>query len=106
MSRYCRVTPTALGNDRAAAFAFNQHSMTFSAHCLLRPIRGPSRATRTSCLHRIRGNDGFADPDFGLCEVVAEARISLRYTQKLFTERNSTCRISSIRFAWTTPHAF
>ena len=42
---------------------------------------------------RIRGviKDGFADPDFGPSEVAAEAGISLRYLQKLFTERGSTC---------------
>ncbi|MBZ9758187.1 helix-turn-helix domain-containing protein [Mesorhizobium sp. ESP6-5] len=42
---------------------------------------------------RIHGiiKDGFADPDFGPNEVAAEARISLRYLQKLFTERGSTC---------------
>ena len=42
---------------------------------------------------RIRGiiNYGFADPDFGPCEVATEMGISLRYTQKLFTERGSTC---------------
>ena len=35
--------------------------------------------------------DRFADPDFGPCEVAAEAGISLRYLQKLFTARGSTC---------------
>jgi AraC family transcriptional activator of tynA and feaB len=42
---------------------------------------------------RIRGviKDGFADPDFGPSAVAAEAGISLRYLQKLFTERGSTC---------------
>ena len=42
---------------------------------------------------RIRGviKDGFADPDFGPSEVAAEAGISLRYVQKLFTARGSTC---------------
>jgi AraC-like DNA-binding protein len=42
---------------------------------------------------RIRGviKDHFADPDFGPSEVAAEAGISLRYLQKLFTARNSTC---------------
>jgi AraC-like DNA-binding protein len=35
--------------------------------------------------------DGFADPDFGPDEVAAEAGISLRYLQKLFTQRGSTC---------------
>jgi len=33
----------------------------------------------------------FADPDFGPSEVAAEAGISLRYLQKLFTRRGSTC---------------
>jgi AraC family transcriptional activator of tynA and feaB len=43
--------------------------------------------------------DHFADPDFGPCDVAVEARISLRYLQKLFTTRNSTCShfIHSVR---------
>ena len=43
--------------------------------------------------------DRFSDPDLGPCEVAAEAGISLRYLQKLFTARNSTCTnfIHSIR---------
>ena len=42
---------------------------------------------------RIRGviKNGFADPDFGPGTVAAEAGISLRYLQKLFTERGTTC---------------
>jgi AraC-like DNA-binding protein len=42
---------------------------------------------------RIRGiiEDSFADPNFGPNEVAAETGISLRYLQKLFTERGSTC---------------
>ena len=42
---------------------------------------------------RIRGviKDRFADPDFGPGEVAAEAGISLRYVQKLFTGRGSAC---------------
>jgi AraC-like DNA-binding protein len=35
--------------------------------------------------------DGCANPDFGPNEVAAETGISLRYLQKLFTERGSTC---------------
>jgi AraC-like DNA-binding protein len=44
-------------------------------------------------LNRIRGviRDRFADPDFGPWQVATEAGISLRYVQKLFTERGSTC---------------
>ncbi len=43
--------------------------------------------------------DHFADPDFGPCDVAVEAGISLRYLQKLFTARNSTCShfINSVR---------
>jgi AraC family transcriptional activator of tynA and feaB len=43
---------------------------------------------------RIRAviKDGFAAPDFGPREVAAETGISLRYLQKLFTSRGSTCR--------------
>ncbi len=43
--------------------------------------------------------DRFADPDLSPCEVAAEMGISLRYLQKLFTIRGSTCGhyISSLR---------
>jgi AraC-like DNA-binding protein len=34
---------------------------------------------------------GFTDPDFGPSTAAAEGGISLRYVQKLFTERGSTC---------------
>jgi AraC-like DNA-binding protein len=42
---------------------------------------------------RIRNviRDGFADPDFGPRQVAAGAGVSLRYLQKLFTARGSTC---------------
>jgi AraC-like DNA-binding protein len=44
-------------------------------------------------LARIGGiaKDGFPDPDFGPREIAAAAGISLRYLQKLFTARGSTC---------------
>jgi len=43
--------------------------------------------------------DHFPDPEFGPCDVAVEAGISLRYLQKLFTTRNSTCShfIHSVR---------
>lgn len=43
--------------------------------------------------------DRFADPDISPCEVAAEMGISLRYLQKLFTIRGSTCGdyIASLR---------
>jgi AraC-like DNA-binding protein len=55
----------------------------------------PSSGSRHSnkLFARIRGiiKHGCADPGFGPYEVAAEAGISLRYLQKLFTERGSTC---------------
>jgi AraC family transcriptional activator of tynA and feaB len=46
----------------------------------------------------------FADPDIGPCEVAAEAGISLRYLQKLFTVRGTTCSryIHSLRLDHAT----
>jgi len=43
--------------------------------------------------------DRFADPDFGPSEIAAEVGISLRYLQKLFTNRGCTCSgfIQSVR---------
>jgi AraC family transcriptional regulator, positive regulator of tynA and feaB len=43
--------------------------------------------------------DRFADPDFGPYEIAAEVGISLRYLQKLFTNRGCTCSgfIQSLR---------
>jgi AraC-like DNA-binding protein len=47
--------------------------------------------------------NGFADPNFGPNEVAAETGISLRYLQKLFTERGSTC--SELIFSLRLDHA-
>jgi AraC family transcriptional activator of tynA and feaB len=46
---------------------------------------------------------GFSDPDFGPVEVAAAAGISLRYLQKLFTERGSTC--SEFIYSFRLDHA-
>ena len=53
----------------------------------------PSSPHTEKLFRRICSNikDRFADPDFGPCEVAVEAGISLRYLQKLFTQRGSTC---------------
>jgi len=55
----------------------------------------PRSLTRGSdkLFQRICGviRDGFPDPDFGPVEVAAEAGVSLRYVQKLLTERGTTC---------------
>ena len=72
--------------DEAIIVAFRRH--TFSSPSAWRGSRPTDKL-----FTRIRGviKDGFADPDLGPCEVAAEAGISLRYLQKLFTERGSTC---------------
>jgi AraC family transcriptional regulator, positive regulator of tynA and feaB len=41
-------------------------------------------------IHRLI-KDRFADPDFGPSQAASEAGISLRYLQKLFTQRDLTC---------------
>jgi AraC family transcriptional activator of tynA and feaB len=53
----------------------------------------PSSRDVNNLFMRIRGliKDRFADPDFGPAEAAAEAGISLRYLQKLFTQCGSTC---------------
>jgi AraC-like DNA-binding protein len=85
--------------------------MQLAVYDLLGALFAPSETFRVSrhadrMFARIRGviQDGFADPDFGPREVAAEAGISLRYLQKLFTARDSTN--SYIRFVWIRPRAF
>jgi AraC-like DNA-binding protein len=53
----------------------------------------PSSRHANKLFMRIRGliKDHFADPDFGPPEAASAAGISLRYLQKLFTQRDSTC---------------
>jgi AraC-like DNA-binding protein len=52
------------------------------------PARGSDKLFRRIC-----GviKDGFSDPDFGPVEVAVETGVSLRYVQKLLTERGTTC---------------
>jgi AraC family transcriptional regulator, positive regulator of tynA and feaB len=47
--------------------------------------------------------DGFADPDLGPCGVAAKAGISLRYLQKLLTQRGLTC--SELIYSTRLDHA-
>ena len=80
--------------------------MCLAFYDLLGAIFAPSDPEETS-VHtdrlfvRVRDiiKDHFSNPDFGPCEVAAEAGISLRYLQKLFTARKSTCShfIQSVR---------
>jgi len=80
--------------------------MRLALYDLLGAIFAPSDPEDTSVhteklFARVRDiiKDHFSNPGFGPCEVAAEAGISLRYLQKLFTARNSTCShfIQSVR---------
>jgi AraC-like DNA-binding protein len=71
--------------------------MQLAVYDLLGALFAPSDPRPTSrqsdkLFARIRGiiKDGYADPDFSPREAAVEAGISLRYLQKLFTERGST----------------
>jgi AraC-like DNA-binding protein len=65
------------------------------------PVSGYTDKLFTRLRELIR--ERFVDPDFGPVEVAAEAGISLRYVQKLFTARGSTC--SGFIYALRLDHA-
>ncbi len=80
--------------------------MRLAFYDLLGAIFAPSDPEDTSVhtdrlFARVRDiiKDHFSNPNFGPCQVAAEVGISLRYLQKLFTARNSTCShfIQSVR---------
>lgn len=94
------------GEDVESMSAPARSYMQLAVHDLLGALFAPFDAQPVSrhvdkLFTRIRGiiKDRFTDPDFGPCDVAAEAGISLRYLQKLFTARNSTCThlIHSVR---------
>jgi AraC family transcriptional activator of tynA and feaB len=62
---------------------------------LFAPLDSPSLTSghANKLFMRIRGliKDRFADPDFGPAEAASAAGISLRYLQRLFTQRGFTC---------------
>jgi AraC family transcriptional activator of tynA and feaB len=84
--------------DNDSAFSPSDSYMQLAVYDLVGALFAPFDSSSTSrssdkLYTRICGviRDGFSDPDFGPCEVAAEAGISLRYVQKLFTERGSAC---------------
>jgi AraC family transcriptional activator of tynA and feaB len=86
------------GKAEGSAFSPADSYMQLAVYDLVGALFAPSDPWPVSrhadkLFTRIRGviKNGFADPDFGPGEVAAEAGISLRYLQKLFTERGSTC---------------
>jgi AraC family transcriptional regulator, positive regulator of tynA and feaB len=92
--------------DTGAESAVSRAYMQLTVYDLLGALFAPSDPVPVS-LHADKLfkrlcdiiKDHFTDPVFGPCEVAAEAGISLRYLQKLFSARNSTCShfIQSVR---------
>ena len=85
-------------NDDGSAVSPADSYMQLAVYDLLGALFAPPEPLADSrhtdrLFARIRDviKDGFADPDFGPREVAAVGGISLRYLQKLFTARGSTC---------------
>jgi AraC family transcriptional activator of tynA and feaB len=84
--------------DNDSAFSPSDSYMQLAVYDLVGALFAPSDSSPRSrssdkLFTRICGviRDGFSNPDFGPGEVAAETGISLRYVQKLFTERGSAC---------------
>jgi AraC family transcriptional activator of tynA and feaB len=84
--------------DNDSAFSPSDSYMQLAVYDLVGALFAPSGSSSTSrssdkLFTRICGviRDGLPNPDFGPCEVAAETGISLRYVQKLFTERGFAC---------------
>jgi AraC family transcriptional activator of tynA and feaB len=87
----------ALNGDGSACPPVDSH-MQLAIYDLLGALFAPADPPPSSrhahkLFTRVRAliKDRFADPDFGPAEAASEAGISLRYLQKLFTQRGSTC---------------
>jgi AraC-like DNA-binding protein len=85
-------------NERESPFAPAETYMQFAIYDLLGALFAapdlPARSSHTNSLFKRISriiNNRFADPAFGPSEAAAEAGISLRYLQKLFTARGSCC---------------
>jgi AraC family transcriptional activator of tynA and feaB len=101
---------TAALEEGESALSPADSYMQFAAYDLIgalfspsdpRPVPRPTDKLFARICGMIRS--GFSDPDFGPVEVAAAAGISLRYLQKLFTERGSTC--SEVIYSLRLDHA-
>jgi AraC family transcriptional regulator, positive regulator of tynA and feaB len=86
------------GSDKDSESSLADSYMQLAVYDLIGALFAPSDAWPVSrhtdkLFARIRDviKNGFADPDFGPYEVAAKTGISLRYLQKLFTQRGMTC---------------
>jgi AraC-like DNA-binding protein len=91
------VVLDALNADRSACLPADSY-MQLAVYNLIGalfapPDPPPSSRHANKLFLRIRGliKERFADPEFGPPEAASEAGISLRYLQKLFTQRDLTC---------------
>jgi AraC-like DNA-binding protein len=96
--------------DMEAASSSAEIYMRFAVYDLVAALFAPSDPRPISrsgdkLFARICGTvkDGLADPDFGPAELASEVGISLRYLQKLFTERMTTS--SEFIYAHRLDHA-
>jgi AraC-like DNA-binding protein len=83
------------GSPSSPTDAYMQMTVYYLVGALFAPPDPPSLSSRhaNKLFMRIRAliQGRFADPDFGPTEAASEAGISLRYLQKLFTQRGFTC---------------
>jgi AraC-like DNA-binding protein len=89
-----REDDKAEGTDSPKAASYLQLAVYDLLGALFTPSASVSVSRHADRLFaRVRGiiKDGFPDPDFSPRRVATEAGISLRYLQKLFTARGSTC---------------
>jgi AraC family transcriptional regulator, positive regulator of tynA and feaB len=104
-ARLFRQLALAPVSDAEPAFASSDRFMPLVVYDLLGALFAPPAPLGSrhndKLFMRVCGiiKNRFADPDISPREVAAEAGISLRYLQKLFTVRGSTCshHISSLR---------
>ena len=85
-------------NDRGSPYSPADSYMQLAVYDLVGALFAPSDPWPVSShaarlFSRVRSiiKEGFTDPNFGPGEVAAEAGISLRYLQKLFTQHGLTC---------------
>ena len=91
------IVQDALGGDELSSPQAESY-MQLAVYDLLGALFAPSDPAHGSrstdkLFARVCGvmRERFADPDFGPFDVAVETGISLRYVQKLFTERGTTC---------------
>src|SRR5258708_1022185 len=93
------------GSTPSAADSYMRFSVYDLVGALFAPNDPAPSGHANKLFMRVRDviTDGFADPNFGPCEAAARVGFSLRYLQKMFTERGSTC--SEFIYSFRLDHA-